>query len=171
MKNALLVVGLLMGFSAFGQGSSTMNRSGIANGDKTNQIGVGAQVGTSTGINAEYWVDQSRAWTGAIAQEHNNAAVAIGQNMMFRDFFSGNASALAPYIGVGAMGVFGKNSDYLSRTEANDNFVLAAQVPVGVEWLPRTQRFSLFGQLTPSAEVTPVLMGFMGADLGGRFYF
>lgn len=171
MKNALMVLGLTLSFSAHGAGTSTMNTANISNAEKAGHIGVGLQAGSNTGVNAEYWAAQNRAWTAAISQEHGNAAVLFGHNWMYRDVFAGSASAITPYIGAGLLGVFGNNDDYLNRTETNRDFVLAAQMPLGLEWLPHTQRFSIFGQISPSIEVTPLLLGFMGADIGARFYF
>lgn len=171
MSKYLVFIGLIFGIAANGAETSVLGRGEVNNVDKIDQIGVGLQVGTTTGVNLEYWLYPNTVLTGAVGVEHTNGIVTVGSNYMFRGAFAGSASALTPYVGGGALASFGTNSDYLDRTPSNRNFALALQVPLGLAWLPAAQRFDIFAQIAPSAEVTPVLLGFMAADLGAHFYF
>jgi hypothetical protein len=159
--------------SAEGTSTAGMPQSRIDNVEKENQTGFGLQAGSTTGVGltVEHWLTEADTIVGAVGEEHSNVTVAVGKNWIFRKVFSGNAASLAPYVGGGLIGVFGSNPDYFHRTAANPNFALAFQIPLGVEWLPRSQRFSVYGQLGPSAELTPVFVGVMTGDIGARFYF
>jgi hypothetical protein len=171
MYKAFIFMSLVLGLGVNAAETSTLKQGEVNNVEKTNQIGFGIQAGTSTGINAEYWLTEDAVAVAAFAPEHSNALVTLGGNYMFRNVISGNVKSVTPYVGGGILAVFGTNNDYLDRTDSNRNFAMAAQVPCGLAWLPEAQRFDIFAQISPSVQVVPVMMGFMAADLGAHFYF
>jgi hypothetical protein len=171
MKSLILFMGLSFAVNGYAAETSVMSQNSIDNSYKLNQVGVGLQAGAFNGLNVEYWYMPASTVTASLTEERGNAAVSVGHNWMFTSTLPGWMNSLAPYLGVGAVGVFGSKSDYFSRTNASKDFILAAQVPLGLEWLPKNQRFSVFGQIAPSVEALPVLMGLLNADIGARFYF
>lgn len=166
----LLTLWSVPGFAAE---TSTVRERGIVNNiNKTEDIGVGLQAGSLPGINLEYWVAAFRTWNAALVVEHRNTGASFGHHWMFRDAFGGNGYSFTPYLGAGVLAVFGKNSDSFDRAPGNtDSFALAAQAPVGIEFLPRSLRFGIFAQIAPSLELVPISVGFLTGDVGARFYF
>ncbi len=145
------------------------------NTDKADEVGVGVEVGTQSGVNVEYWLTNNRTLEAAVSFDNGNTVFSFSHQWMFRNLFSGSANSHAanyfvPYIGIGGLLGFGTNSDYFTRN-GSDNSAFALQVPLGVEFLPGPQRFSVFAELAPSVEIAPQGAGFMTADLGARFYF
>lgn len=153
--------------------STTAPAPTINNSMKEGQTGVGLQTGSLTGVNIQRWIENDRNITGAIAYERGNTAVSLShiwtfqrmtaQGSLIRDF--------VPYVGAGAIASFGTKSDYFSRTSANENMAIAAQVPIGIDYLPRLERFDIFAELAPAFEITPLQAGVFTANLGARYFF
>src|SRR5665213_1663242 len=78
---------------------------------KSGQLGIGAQIGIQSGLNAEYWLSEGRTVSGAVTVEHGNTAVNVAYLWMFRGAFPDDIDPLVPFVGVGAMGVFGNKRD------------------------------------------------------------
>lgn len=143
----------------------------VTNADKTGQTGVGLQVGTLPGVAIDYWDSSRTTWNGSLVSEFGYGNVGIGAARLwkFPDAFGGDANQFVPYLGAGLLGVFGTQSDYLyTRTQ---QAAVAAQLPIGIDFLPQQERFGIFAELKPSLEVAPNLYGFFMADVGARFYF
>jgi len=145
--------------------------SGINNVHKTDQFGVGLQVGANSGITSEYWVSEINTLNFNLTGIGSNFGLGGSYNWMIRNGFGSSevARTFVPFVGAGMLGVFGTNSDNFHRED--QNFALAVQVPVGVEYLPSTQRFGIFAKLSPSVELTPYGHLFIDGDVGARFYF
>jgi hypothetical protein len=146
----------------------------VNNADKINQVGVGLQAGSLSGVNAEYWVSENRAFEGSLTGEHGNMALSAAHLWMNRGAFSSVSSSryvddFVPFIGAGALVAFGNQSDFFDKND--ETVALAAQIPLGIEYMPRMQRFSIFADIAPSYEVTPIAVGFVTADLGARLFF
>ena len=155
-------------------GSSTLSTRTATEGNSRNQdLGVGVQVGSLSGINFEYWNSHDTSLNAAITFTRGNTAIGGTHLWMFQNSFSGDARAFVPFVGVGLLGVWrNSNTDAAdNRNYNNDNFVVAAQAPLGIEFLPSGQRFSVFGEIAPSLEVTPYTVGFLNADIGARLFF
>lgn len=169
--SSLFVTILLSCFAQAANVSSTKYPV-VTNIEKIDQFGIGLSVGSLTGLSTQYWLDNERTLNGTFAAENGNTAVSVAHLWLFRGAFAGKSSqanAFVPYIGVGAIGAFGKHSDYFTRD--NENFAFAAQVPLGMEFLPGPERFDIYIEIAPSIELTPTSGGFVTANLGARFYF
>jgi hypothetical protein len=156
--------------------ASETPKTGVNNSDKTSQYGVGAVLGTSTGVATEYWTSNMTAFGLNIVSYHNtNLAVSFGHNWFARTAFQeGFMRDISPYGGVQALGVFGTSDDSLQRRDDDTFFgrnVFAAQVPLGVAYLPQTRNFGAFAEVLPGFEVSPYGYFFMAGDLGARMYF
>jgi hypothetical protein len=176
MKTQMTWVGLILisifCLNAFAaeSASSVLSAKRLNNrGDKTGQFGLGAQVGSFSGISSEFWTNNDRAIEASFAFRGRNSAVSVAHNWFARGTFSGASEALVPVLGVGGIAVFGNGSDALERN--GESFAFGVQIPVGMEYLPPSQRFALYGKVAPSFEFTPIGVGFVTGDLGARFYF
>lgn len=153
-------------------GTSTMSEHSLSGNPRKQNFGVGVQVGTFSGLSFEYWNTPDTTLNANLTFTRGNTALGLHHLWMFRNAFGSQASAFVPYIGAGALGVWANNSmDSNNFNYNNDRFTLAAQVPLGMEFLPAMQRFSVFAELAPSLEVTPKTVGFLTADIGARLYF
>lgn len=158
-------------FAADG-GTSTLSAQSLSGNSRDQHFGVGIQVGTLSGLTFEYWNTPDTTVNANLTFTRGNTAFGLHHLWMFRNALSGEASAFVPYFGAGALGVWANNSmDSDNFNYNNARFILAAQAPVGMEFLPSLQRFSVFAELAPSLEVTPYTVGFLTADIGARLYF
>jgi hypothetical protein len=151
---------------------SRFNYDAINNEQKAGQLGVGLEVGALSGATFEYWTASQDTVNVNITSVQGNLGLGATHNWMFRDAFRGTGrygSYFVPYVGAGALAAFGTQNDYF--TNNTQNFALAATVPLGVEFLPLAQRFSVFLELAPTIEVVPAVAGVILSDLGARFYF
>lgn len=153
--------------------STTAARPVVTNTEKSGQTGVGLQTGSFTGVTAQHWIADDRTLNAAVAYARGNTAVSASHVWMFPRLASGGSSLrdFTPYVGAGAIASFGTQNDYFSRTSANENMVIAAQIPIGIEYLPRLERFDIFAELAPALEITPLQAGVFTANLGARYFF
>ena len=173
MKSIFTVlIAIVLSTSANAAGVSSAQNASVSNQAKTGQVGVGLAVGSLTGLSTQFWLDNDRAINATFAAERGNSAISVTHLWLFHGVFanvSREANYFVPYVGVGAIAAFGTQSDYFTRN--NENVATAAQVPLGIEFLPSLQRFDIFAELIPTYELTPTGVGFLTADLGARFYF
>jgi hypothetical protein len=165
-----LTVGLSLNANA--AGTSTSSYPSINNQAKAGQFGLGLEVGSLAGVSGQYWMANDRALNLTFAAEHGNAVISGAHLWLFPGAFADggrDANYFVPYIGAGAIAAFGTQSDYFSRN--SENVAVAAQIPLGIEFLPSLQRFDVFAEIAPSLELVPTMVGFLTADLGARFYF
>lgn len=167
-----LFLTVLLTTSANAAGVSSTKYTSVSNQEKSGQMGIGVAVGSLTGLTTQFWLSNDHAMNATFAAERGNTAISIAHLWLFRGAFANGgreANYFVPYIGVGAVAAFGTQSDYF--TKENENIATAAQIPVGIEFLPTLERFDVFAELVPSLEITPTAVGFLTADLGARFYF
>ena len=182
MKNSNLIkiVALTLLIQAFSTaeaqaqngGIITGSSSSIRNEEKSGQVGAGLQLGGLSGFTIEYWNTPNTTLDFSLLAGGYSWGVGLSHNWFFRGAFSGRdpvASSFTPYVGAGILAGFGRQWDYLGRY--GDSTFLAAQMPFGIEFLPRAERFSIYGEIVPAIEVTPAAVGFVSGDIGGRFYF
>jgi len=153
--------------------TTTATRPVITNTEKSGQTGVGLQTGSFTGVTAQHWIADDRTINAAVAYARGNTAVSASHIWMFPRLTAGGSALrdFTPYIGAGAVASFGTKADYFSRTSANENMAIAAQIPIGIEYLPRLERFDIFAELAPAFEITPLQAGVFTANLGARYFF
>lgn len=172
-RNSLVVLllPLLIGSQlAFAQGRTSVSQQQAVNtADKTDELGVGLQVGSLSGVNFEYWTAPERTINSSLTAERGNFVVGASHNWIYRDAFSGQFRNFRPFIGAGVLAAWGDRSGYFRRD--TQTFGLAAQMPLGIEFLPSMQRFAVFAEIAPSLQVIPASIGFLTGDIGARFYF
>jgi hypothetical protein len=167
---ALLAAVTFGSMSALAQGTSSASAKGLNARDKTDELGIGLQAGSLTGVNLQYWATANRTINGSLTSEFGNTALAVSHNWYFHDTFKGQFNNFVPFIGAGVIGAWGSKNDSF-RKNANEDFGLAVQVPLGIEFLPHMRRFSVFAEFAPSLEVTPANYGFLTGDVGARYFF
>jgi len=145
---------------------------------KTNDFGLGAKWGSTTGINLKYWISEYQAWDFTTAFVDNNTTIGIDYIIHFRNateelIHESYAKNIVPYVGVGFLASMGKNksSNQLFDHENNNGVNTALKVPFGIEYLPTKIRLGLFAELGLGLGIAPKTFTFATADLGGRFYF
>jgi hypothetical protein len=141
----------------------------INNMNKVDQVGVGLELGSLSGVTVDYWHSSAATWNASLLADSGNTAIALAHEWMFPAAASRVSNVVLPYIGAGALMAFGNHSDYFS--DRSQTFALALQVPLGIQFLPPHQRFGIFAEIKPSLEITPATVAFFNADLGARFYF
>jgi len=172
MRSVICLLALALTHTlAFGQGRTTAAQDKALNvPDKTDELGVGLQLGSLSGVNLEYWLTQDRTMNAALTAERGNVALNATHVWLFANTFGGQFRNFVPFVGAGLLGAWGDRSDYFRRAN-NENFALALHVPLGIEFLPRLERFGIFAELAPSLEFVPQSFAFVTGDVGARFYF
>ncbi len=141
------------------------------------RLGVGAKWGTLTGVSVKYWTDDFQAVELTAAFADSNSAFGVDYLWNFRGASVnvsqvGGVDNLIPFAGIGLLSSFGSNS---SNTRIfnhdNDNFGLAARVPLGVEYLSSAVHLGVFGEIGLGFGFIPNSYSFATADLGARYYF
>ena len=140
----------------------------INNVQKTDQFGIGLQGGSYSGVDLAYWLTNQSALNGTVSASYGNTDISLAYLSYFRESMSGDVS---PYVGVGAILGFGKGYDIFDRVGSTYENAGAVQIPIGLEFLPHAQRFSIYGEIAPSLEVYPMSFGFITADVGAKFFF
>jgi len=170
MKFTIILLGLLSSAAFAQQSVSTRLEYGSVNNvNKTDQIGVGIQVGSLSGVAADYWYRSDASLNASITSDYGNTALGFAHVWYFKNAFPEREGMITPYIGAGGLVPIGNHSDYLA--DRVDSLALAAQMPLGIMFLPAQQRFGIFAEISPSLEIVPDLQGFIIGDIGGKFYF
>jgi hypothetical protein len=166
----ILLLACLIASNSFGQNvvANPINYTSFNEPNSAGSIGIGLQVGSLSGVNIEYWASTDRTWNAIFAIEHLNSAIGVAHHWMLENIVSASAKTL-PYIGLGMLEASGTESDIFSRND--ETHALAAQVPLGFEYLPSQKRYSIFAEVDPSLEISPVATGFFTVDFGGKYYF
>lgn len=144
----------------------------INNYNKTDQLGVGLKVGGLAGVTFEYWNTAETTLNLSLISDRYSWGVSASHNWMLNRINTESSPlnySVSPYVGAGLLLGFGRYWIYKERY--NEPTFLALQVPLGVEFLPGPERFSLFGEVTPSIDLTSKAVGFISADIGARYYF
>lgn len=144
----------------------------VNNIQKTDQAGLGLKVGVLSGFVFEYWYSEAQTLNLSVTTAPGNVAVGFNHNWMFRHAFANSellSESLVPYMGAGILLGFGHQLDYLGQQGVSS--AVALQVPLGVEFMPPKERFSLFGEIAPSVSMSSSIIGFLTFDIGARMYF
>lgn len=166
----MIVAGISAG--AVESGYSTLLARDLNNRQKTNQFGIGFQAGALMGLNLQIWPDNYRAWTVTGTFPSANSGFAVDHRWYYRTAFTGDTQSLAPFVGMGILADIGNRADVFRRSrQSPESLAVSIQVPLGFEWLPTEQRYSIFGELTPNVEMTPIGTLFLTGDVGARFFF
>ncbi len=164
-------------FADADQTSTYRNSSGRSNLVKTNDFGLGLKWGTITGVSGKYWANENQAWELTTAFADSNTAVGLDYLWNFRGaaaelgHFEG-ADNLVPFAGIGLLSSFGtapSNTRIFNHDQ--DNFDLAARIPLGIEYIPSTVRLGIFGEIGLGLGFVPTSYTFATADVGARYYF
>jgi hypothetical protein len=152
------------------------NPSSITNVAKTDDFGVGLTLGNVSGLNAKYWATENSAIGMGVGFAANNVALNGDYLYHFRNAFMAfsdddSARAFVPYIGIGAIVGFGSGTNNFFNTSNAGTSTLAARIPFGLEYLPRSAPVGIYGELAPGLGLAPGGFGFLQADVGGRWYF
>ena len=138
---------------------------------KSGELGLGLKWGDLTGLTAKYWDSETRAWDFTLAFDNGATAFGVDYLWHFRSAFSGfaHADSLVPFAGFGVIGASGPESRYFNRRTSD--FELAARIPGGLEFLPRSVSLGIFVEAALGFGFTPTNYSFVTADLGARYYF
>lgn len=140
--------------------------------EREGNLGVGVKVGELSGLNLEFWNTSMTAINWSLVAGPGRWGAGFSHNWMIdRTLLSSgwDRYALVPYLGAGML--FGFDRIEEARGHYTEKTFMAVQFPIGIEYMPQFERFSIFGQILPSIEVTPAALSFLSADLGARFYF
>lgn len=147
MKSFILALLIVFSSTAFAQG----------------QMGVGAMIGNPTGLNAKYWLSETKAVDGGMAfslgkktrfQIHSDYLFHNNGELVFQD-----NHPLDLYYGIGG------------RMEFDDDIELGVRLPVGLAHRMENNRADIFGEIAPIVD----FIGRVGLELslaiGARYYF
>ena len=141
-------------------------------GSREKLLGVGVQVGTLSGLSFEYWNSRTTTLNTSLTVTRGNTAAGFTHVWMIPEAFEGSWRAVVPFVGAGFLGMWANSSrDPGNQIYRNDHFAVSLQVPIGVQYLPLAERYSVFAEVVPSYEVAPAQVGFVNADIGVRLYF
>ncbi|MBN21722.1 MAG: hypothetical protein CL678_10590 [Bdellovibrionaceae bacterium] len=130
---------------------------------KKRSFGLGIIVGEPTGITGKYFFDQTQAVDFGISYSFDKFVYAYADYLKHFPHAFGKSSKfvyeLAPYVGVG-LGV-GLDHDVL----------VAARIPLGIEWMIPRSQIGLFLELVPGLAVIPSTTFRFGGGIGVRFFF
>ena len=176
----LAIAPCLFAANSFAQDARTStykNHQERSNLTKTDDIGVGIKWGTLSGVSAKYWSDENQAWELTAAFADSNTAVGLDYLWNFRGaatdlgHFEG-ADNVVPFVGFGLLSSFGTSpSDTRIYNHTDDNFNLAARIPLGIEYMPSTVHLGIFGEIGLGLGFVPTSYTFATADVGARYYF
>lgn len=163
----------LVAFSA-SPNLSSHNDLGYRNITKTDDVGVGFKWGTLSGLNVKYWSNETHAWDFTVAFLNGNTSVGVDYQWQFRNALAENlgihnSDAFVPYLGIGLISAFGKDTDFFNRN--TEDFALAVKAPLGIEYLPQSVSLGIFAELGLGFGFVPTNYTFTTANLGARYYF
>ncbi len=136
---------------------------------------LGLEAGELSGINAKQWIT-------------NNGSVELLAGYSLRHYLGfelsrqwyvftaeGRRTRVMPYAGLGvlvAVDVAGKGSQQARFFQNKPDPVgFGGRGTIGIEYLPRKSRFSVFAELSPSLGFYPRFFSFLSGAVGGRVYF
>lgn len=137
-----------------------------------NKVGLGLMVGEPTGISFKTWTSQNTAFDAGLAWSVGRFdAVRIHADYLWHDFgILGdeiNKGQLPVYYGIGGRIIF--TDDY--PDPGDNNAVLGARVPVGVNYLLEDSPVGFFFEVAPIVNIIPETDFDVDAALGVRYYF
>jgi hypothetical protein len=145
-------------------------------------VDVGAMIGTSGAVDAQYWFSKQDAVDlGIEFLDRPWTVVFANYTFHFRQLFSQKSkfwSVATPYVGAGGGVGFWDRKDTCGRwnchwnadsTGSGDGFFLRAVA--GLEWAPKKHRYSVFAEVAPSFLWYPDNGHTLDVHVGGRYYF
>lgn len=137
-----------------------------------NKVGLGLMVGEPTGISFKAWTSQTTAFDAGLAWSFGRYdAINIHGDYLWHHFgiFGDDVEKgqLPVYYGIGGRIIFA--DDY--PNPGDDNVVLGARVPVGINYLFESSSVGLFLEVVPIVNIIPETDFDINAALGARFYF
>ena len=148
MKKNIIIFLLFMAFN-------------ISTNAQSSGFGLGFVLGEPTGISAKLWKGNTKAFQGAIAWSFGkNDAVRLQTDHLWH--FPGIEISMAKlpyYLGIGVSVTFA------------DKFVLAARIPVGIDFQFSNLPLDLFLEIAPGLKLIPDVEFNVDAGLGIRYFF
>jgi len=137
-----------------------------------NKVGLGLMVGEPTGISFKAWTSDDTAIDAGLAWSVGRYdAVNIHADYLWHDFsvFGDEIERgqLPVYYGIGGRIVFA--DDY--PDPGDENVVLGARVPVGINYLLEENPIGFFLEVAPIVNIIPETDFDVDAALGVRYYF
>lgn len=137
-----------------------------------NKVGLGLMVGEPTGISFKAWTSENTAFDAGLAWSVGRYdAVNIHADYLWHNFgvFGDEIESgqLPVYYGIGGRIVFA--DDY--PDQGDENVVLGARVPVGVNYLLEKNPIGFFLEVAPIVNIIPETDFDVDAALGVRYYF
>lgn len=131
-------------------------------------LGAGLMVGEPSGLSFKLFVDGRHAFDGGLSFSLKDETFHGHADYLLH--FSAHGGSLeggkwVPYVGVGA------KLQFLDQDRKHSNDGLAARIPLGVVFHPRTYPLDFFVELIPGMTILPETDPEFGGALGGRFYF
>lgn len=148
----------------------SINTANAQNSDKN--IGLGLMVGEPTGISFKAWTSENTAFDAGLAWSVGRYdAVNLHADYLWHHFgvFGDEIEKgqLPVYYGIGGRIVFA--DDY--PNPGDNNALLGARVPVGVNYLLEDSPVGFFLEVAPIVNIIPETDFDFDAALGVRFYF
>lgn len=136
------------------------------------KIGLGLMVGEPTGISFKTWTSQNTAIDAGLAWSVGRFdAVRLHADYLWHDFgiLGGevNKGRLPVYYGIGGRLIFADDHP----DPGDNNAVLGARVPVGVNYLLEDSPVGFFFEVAPIVNIIPETDFDVDAALGVRYYF
>ncbi|NUO79092.1 hypothetical protein HUU05_03375 [candidate division KSB1 bacterium] len=125
-------------------------------------FGVGVIFGEPSGINGKHWLSNRTAIVGAVAWSVGKEdALHLHGDYLFHDFdlLHAERGKMALYYGLGG------------RIRFEDDSVIGARIPVGLNYLFAKAPVDLFLELVPMLDLAPDTKFDMNGGVGVRFFF
>lgn len=137
-----------------------------------NKVGLGVMLGEPTGLSFKAWTSETTAFDAGLAWSFGRYdAVNIHADYLWHNFnlFGDNIEKgqLPFYYGIGGRIIFA--DDYPDT--GDENVVLGARVPVGINYLFENTPVGLFLELAPIVNIVPETDLDLDGSLGVRYYF
>lgn len=136
------------------------------------KIGLGLMVGEPTGLSFKAWTSETTAFDAGLAWSFGRYdAVNIHADYLWHNFdlFGDDIEKgqLPIYYGIGGRIIFA--DDY--PDPGDENVVLGARVPVGINYLFEDSPVGLFLEVAPIINIVPETDFDLDSSLGVRYYF
>lgn len=120
-------------------------------------------VGEPTGLTVKYWLNESWAVDGAIAESfHRENGLQLNSDILWHKFglFDVPEGRLVPYLGAGVRAKFQNGEDEFG-----------IRFPIGVAYMFGHRPIDVFLEVAPILTHTPSVRGDFNVVLGARFWF
>lgn len=164
MKKALIALALTMTTSIFLPAQDLKTSTDRSASDYLeDRFGMGLMVGEPIGLTLKYWLNESWAVDGAIAESfHRENGLQLHSDILWHKFgvFDVSEGRLPLYFGAGVRGKF---------QDGDDEFGI--RFPIGVTYMFDNRPIDVFFEVAPILTLTPSVRGDFNVVLGARFWF